>query len=66
MYESSITSRQKDYTDFFRAMTYRNKEEMLAVLGTVESNNFLQQLEKDTKMFNKRLTNFFEDYINLN
>ena len=47
-------------------MTYRNKEEMLAFLGTVESNNFLQQLEKDTKMFNKRLTNFFEDYINLN
>lgn len=63
MYESSISSRQKDYKDFFRAMTYRNNEEMTAVLGSVESNDFLLQLEKDTKIFNNQLTDFFADFI---
>ena len=59
MYQSSISSRQKDYTDFFRAMTYRNPEEMKAVLGTVEDNSFLQQLEKETFAFNKKLEVLF-------
>lgn len=63
MYESSIVSRQKDYTDFFRAMTYENEDEMTAVLGTVEGNDFLQQLEKDTRTFNARLEVFFADYL---
>ncbi len=60
MYESSIASRQKDYTDFFRAMTYRNEAEMTAVLGTVEGNDFLQQLESDTAAFNRKLSVFFD------
>ena len=44
-------------------MTYRNNEEMTAVLGSVESNDFLLQLEKDTKIFNNQLTDFFADFI---
>lgn len=54
MYNSSVSSREKDFTDFFRCMTYRNKEEMKAVLGSLENIEFLKTLEKDTKLFNKK------------
>jgi ketol-acid reductoisomerase len=59
MYESSIESRQKDYDDFFRRMTYRTKEEMDAVLGSVETNDFLKQFKHDTAEFNKKLKKLF-------
>ncbi|HZK19903.1 MAG TPA: DUF4954 family protein, partial [Treponemataceae bacterium] len=36
MYENSIASRKKDYTDYFRMITYESKEEMLAVVGKLE------------------------------
>lgn len=59
MYESAIISRQKDYTDLFRTMTYSSPEEMTAVLGTVTDNDFLVQLEQETKDFNQNLQVFF-------
>ena len=52
MYKDSIYSRQKDYTDPFRAMTYENQEEMTAVLGTIDDNEFLHVLKKQTEEFN--------------
>ena len=52
MYRDSIYSRQKDYTDPFRAMTYENQEEMTAVLGTIDDNDFLHILRAQTESFN--------------
>ncbi len=63
MYTSSISSRQKDYTDFFRSVTYKNREEMTAVVGTIEDNSFLKKLKIDTDAFNASLSVLFKDLI---
>lgn len=59
MYESSISSREKDYTDYFRTITYKNQEEMLEVVGKLEDNSFLKELKIETENFNKRLEEIF-------
>ncbi len=48
-------SRQKDYDNPFRQATYRNLDEMYAAIGTVEDNSFIQQVQKDTESFKKRI-----------
>lgn len=60
MYENSIVSREKDYSDYFRSITYRNEEEMLAVVGRLEENSFLKELKKTTADFDSRLEVLFE------
>ena len=60
MYESSISSRQKDYTDYFRKITYKNEAEMLEVVGRLEDNSFLKELKRDTESFNAALEKLFE------
>lgn len=59
MYESAVESRKKDYTDYFRTITFRNAEEMTAVLGTLDANEFLNELKADTTEFCSRLNRFF-------
>ena len=44
-------SRKKDYDDPFRQTTFRNAEEMKAVVGTAEDNSFVKQVRKDTEAF---------------
>lgn len=44
----SISSREKDFTDPFRKMVYRNNEEMKAVLENIEENPFLNNLKQQT------------------
>ncbi len=44
-------SRKKDYEDPFRQTTFRNAEEMSAVVGTAEDNSFVKQVRKDTEAF---------------
>ena len=55
-------SRAKDYDDPFRLITYRNKEELEQVLGTIKNNSFIgiinkktQQLEEAVKKLSTRL-----------
>ena len=60
MLESSITSRSKDYTDFFRSITFRNKEEVEAVLGSIGDNSFLRELREATDDFNTNLERLFK------
>jgi len=60
MYLASISSRAKDYTDFFRTMTYRNEAEMTAVLGTIDDNDFLHTLQTATEKFNDNLGSVFK------
>ncbi|MBQ9495045.1 MAG: DUF4954 family protein [Treponema sp.] len=59
MYNESVASREKDYTDCYRKMVYRNDKEMAVVLGTLDSNDFLQTLKDDTESFNKSLQMMF-------
>lgn len=61
MMESSFSSREKDYTDFFRTITFRNKEEMEAVLGTIQDSSFLQDLKISTANFNSNLVKLFSE-----
>lgn len=60
MLESSIASRSKDYTDFFRSITFRNKDEVEAVLGTMSDNSFLHELREATDDFNTNLERLFK------
>lgn len=62
MFESSVSSREKDYSDFFRCMTYETKEEMTEILGTVSGNSFLKQLRTDTEEFNQAINTMYEKF----
>lgn len=59
MYTASLTSREKDFTDYFRTMTYRSTAEMTAVLGTLNDSDFLHILRTDTENFNNSLRTVF-------
>ncbi len=59
MLSDSYYSRKKDYDDPFRQMTYGDKEEMTAVLGSLNDNAFLRDLKIQTKEFNERLLDVF-------
>ena len=59
IYDSSVKSREKDYTDYYRTMVYQNKEEMEAVLGTLSNNSFLKALKKHTAVFIEEVKNLF-------
>ncbi len=48
-------SRRKDFENPFRFSTYRNEAEMKAAIGTIEDNNFVQQVREETTAFTKRL-----------
>ncbi|MBQ9630240.1 MAG: hypothetical protein IJR49_01475, partial [Treponema sp.] len=59
MYESAVSSREKDYTDYYRKMVYSSEEEMNQIIGSINENSFLQELEEDTKNFNQKLMQLF-------
>ncbi|MBQ1590891.1 MAG: DUF4954 family protein, partial [Treponema sp.] len=59
MLESSITSRDKDYTDFFRTVTFRNRDEMEAVVGKLNESGFLKELKASTEQFDSDLERLF-------
>lgn len=40
----TIEAREKDYTNPFRMVPYRNKEEMHAVIGNLDDNSFIKQM----------------------
>lgn len=59
IYNASISSREKDYTDYYRSMVYRSKDEMEAVIGTLSDNSFLRQLHSDTEKFTTDIKKIF-------
>ena len=63
IYENSVTSREKDYTDYFRTMVYRNEKEMNAVVGALQENEFLLQLKEDTRQFILDIERVFQGII---
>ena len=48
-------SRKKDYDNAFRRCTYRNDEEMIAAIGTIETNKFILQIQDETKAFEQQV-----------
>jgi hypothetical protein len=48
-------TRKKDYDDPFRKITFRNAEEMKAVLGTPEDNGFVKQVRRETEAFKQQI-----------
>ncbi|MBN2209842.1 MAG: DUF4954 family protein [Sedimentisphaerales bacterium] len=46
-------SRKKDYDNPFRQATYRNLDEMIAAIGTIDENSFVQQIRVETEDFKK-------------
>lgn len=63
IYENSVSSREKDYTDYFRTMVYRNQKEMEAVVGPLQENEFLLQLREDTAKFIVDIERVFQGVI---
>jgi hypothetical protein len=46
-------SRKKDYDNHFRQATFRNQEEMVATIGTIDDNSFIKQVREETDEFKK-------------
>ena len=46
--EQVYLSRKKDHDNPFRSATCRNEEEVMAVYGTPEDNNFVRQVREET------------------
>jgi len=44
-------SRKKDHDNPFRQATYRNTEEMVAAIGTIEDNSFVKLVREETENF---------------
>ncbi|MDD5459199.1 MAG: DUF4954 family protein [Phycisphaerae bacterium] len=44
---------KKDFDNPYRQMTYRNMDEMTAVIGTVDDNSFVKQVKGETETFRK-------------
>ncbi|MCR5435738.1 MAG: DUF4954 family protein [Treponema sp.] len=63
IYNHSVQSREKDYTDYYRNMTYRNRQEMEIVIGPLSDNSFLNQLKVDTEQFVKEIGVVFKGLI---
>ncbi len=53
--EQVYQSRQKDYDNPFRQATFRNTEEMIAAIGTIEDNSFVKQVRMETEQFKQTL-----------
>ncbi|MCX7656344.1 MAG: DUF4954 family protein [Treponemataceae bacterium] len=62
MEEEVRHSREKDYTDPFRAITYRNKEEMEAVLGRLEDNPFIGVFQEESRKFREILQRLIQKW----
>lgn len=42
-------SRNKDFTNQFRGVTFRNQDEMVAALGNIEENSFIVEVREETE-----------------
>lgn len=54
--EQVYASRKKDYDNHFRQITFQNKEEMEAAIGTIEENSFIIQVRNNLEEFEKKIS----------
>ncbi|MBP5520164.1 MAG: DUF4954 family protein [Treponema sp.] len=59
IYHASLKSREKDYTDYYRNMLYSSETEMEAVIGSLEDNSFLRELNVSTEVFTTKIREMF-------
>ncbi|MCQ2576113.1 MAG: DUF4954 family protein [Treponema sp.] len=59
IYNASLQSREKDYTDYYRNMVYRSQKELDAVIGPLTENAFLIQQRKETSEFVDQIKRLF-------
>lgn len=64
MLDAAYKTREKDFQDYFRTITFRNEEEKKAVLGTIEDNSFLKNLTSETKTFISKFKILVSNFIN--
>ena len=57
MAKAIYESRAKDYKNPFRKMVYESQEEMNAVVGIIEDNQFIQEQLKELEVFKKTVKN---------
>jgi hypothetical protein len=50
-------SRKKDYENPFRIMIYRNSNEMKAIMGDIDSNDFIKQVREETNSYRELVKN---------
>lgn len=60
--EQTRRSREKDYTSDFRRMVYDSLEQMDAVLGTLEDNGFIEQIQEESRRFQAAVEAFKKAY----
>jgi hypothetical protein len=60
--EGIYHSREKDYLNPFRQMTYENEEEMEAVVGRLEDNSFIQQTIAQLKTYKKQVKDLIKKW----
>lgn len=48
-------SREKDYENIFRQITFKNHDEMIAAIGTIDDNSFIVQVRKEFDDFKKKV-----------
>lgn len=60
--EGIYRSREKDYTNPFRQMTYENPEEMDAVVGKLDDNSFIQQTIAELKSYKKQVKDLIKKW----
>jgi hypothetical protein len=62
MSKSIYESRAKDYTNPFRKMIYETKDEMDAVIGKIENNQFIQDQLKGLEDFKKAVKKLMKKF----
>lgn len=60
MFNALYQSREKDYRNPYRKMMYDNEMEMSKVLGSLEDDAFIQQQQKECKVFEKTVHELIE------
>ena len=63
MLDAAYKTREKDFQDYFRTITFRNEDEKKAVLGTIDDNDFLKNLTQETKIFISRLKVLVSNFV---
>lgn len=49
--DQCFISRKKDYDNYFRQITFKNEDEMIAAVGQIEDNSFVKQMKEEYDKF---------------
>lgn len=63
IYNAAFQSREKDYSDYYRMMTYHSTKERDAVIGPLRDNEFLRQLRSETDVFVTDIKGLFDGLL---